>query len=169
MSVESVLLTLKDVVLIGTHYMKIATNQIRVQKFSQQVALMQHLSFLYGHGTVMPLRLGLTAFLLVGLLSCGNLGRYDVNAIGANITPIRELKPQQDDQATVYIQGKVERQVPLLQRRVYQINDSTGKIWVITNQTGLQDGEQVVIQGKIRYKSIPLAGKQFGEVYLEEQ
>ncbi len=117
----------------------------------------------------MPLRLGLTFFLLAGLLSCGNLGRYGVNAIGANMTPIRELKPQQDDQAIVYIQGKVERQVPLLQRRVYQINDSTGKIWVITNQTGLREGEQVVIKGKIRYKSIRLAGKQLGEVYLEEQ
>ncbi len=148
--------------------MKIATNQVRMQKFAQQVAFMQHLSFLYGHGSAVPLRLGLTFFLLAGLLSCGNLGRYGVNAIGVNVTPIGELKPQQNDQA-VYIQGQVERQVPLLQRRVYQINDSTGKIWVITNQTALRDGEQVVFKGKIRYQSIPLAGKEFGEVYLEEQ
>ncbi|MBR8836010.1 MAG: hypothetical protein DSM106950_18800 [Stigonema ocellatum SAG 48.90 = DSM 106950] len=129
---------------------------------------MQYLSFLYWHSTALPLSLGLTFFLLAGLLSCDNLGRYGVNAIGVNVTPIRELKPQQDDTATVYIQGKVERQVPLLKRHLYQINDFTGKIWVITNQTGLKQGEKVMIKGKIHYQSIPLAGKDFGEVYLEE-
>ena len=165
--------------------------------FAQQVALMQqannfYISFLYGYGSL-PLRRGLTFFLLAGLLSCGSLGS-GINAssfrIGVNVTPIRELKPRQDlnsgkakagvktnvdrkqmslDNATVYIQGKVEKQVPLLQRRVYQINDSTGKIWVITNQTGLREGDQVVIKGQLRYQNIPLGGKEYGEVYLEEQ
>ncbi|ARV63089.1 hypothetical protein BZZ01_17690 [Nostocales cyanobacterium HT-58-2] len=112
--------------------------------------------------------LGLTLFLLLGLISCGNLGQLGMNAIGANITKIQELKPQQDDNTTVYIQGKVEKRVPLLNRYAYQIDDSTGKIWVVTNQTGLREGEQVVIKGKVRNKSIPIAGKEYGEVYIEE-
>ncbi|SRR5579883_730999 len=112
--------------------------------------------------------LGLTFFLSVGLSSCGNLSLYGMNTIGVNVTPIRELKQQsqQDHNATVYIRGKVERQVPLLQKRAYQINDSTGKIWVITHQTGLQVGDQVMIKGQISYQSIPLGGKEYGEVYL---
>lgn len=174
------------------------TNQALMPNFAQQVALMQqannfYISFLYGHGSV-PLRRGLTFFFLAGLLSCSNLGQSGFKAssfrIGVNVTPIRELKLQQDlntgkvkaaaqtkvdrkqmslDNATVYIQGKVEKQVPLLQRRLYQINDSTGKIWVITNQTGLREGDQVVIKGQLRYQNIPLGGKEYGEVYLEEQ
>jgi hypothetical protein len=118
-------------------------------------------------------RLGLTFFLFGGLISCASLNQSDFNAssfrIGANITPIQGLKPEQNN-TTLYIQGKVEKIVPLLSnRRVYQINDSTGKIWVLTNQTGLKVGEQAVIKGQLRYQSIPLAGKDFGEVYLEEQ
>jgi hypothetical protein len=88
---------------------------------------------------------------------------------GSNVTPIKEIQAKQDKQGTVYIQGKVERQVPLLKRRAYQINDSTGKIWVVTNQSDLQPGKDIVIKGKVRYQSIPLAGQEFGEVYIEEE
>jgi stress response protein SCP2 len=92
-----------------------------------------------------------------------------MNAIGANITQIQDLKPQQDNGTTVYIQGKVEKRVPLLNQYAYQIDDSTGKIWVVTNQTGLGEGDQVVIKGKVRRQSIPLGGKEYGEVYIEEE
>ena len=128
-----------------------------------------NLWFLYKYGVAVPIRLGLTLCLLGGLLSCGNLGRFGMNAIGANITQIQDLKPQQDNGTTVYIQGKVEKRVPLLNQYAYQIDDSTGKIWVVTNQTGLGEGDQVVIKGKVRRQSIPLGGKEYGEVYIEEE
>jgi hypothetical protein len=118
-------------------------------------------------------RLGLTFFLVAGLCSCGQLNLSTWNSgnlrIGSNVTPIRDIKPEQNSQATVYIEGKVERQVPFLKGWAYQINDSTGKIWVVTNQTDLKEGNLAVIKGKVRYKSIPLGGKEFGEVYLEEE
>jgi hypothetical protein len=110
----------------------------------------------------------LSGLLLAGLVSCGNISQYGMSAIGANVTPIRTLTKQQNN-STVYVQGKVEKVVPLLQQRAYQINDSTGKIWVVTNQTSWRENEQVVVKGKLRYKSIPLAGKEFGEVYVQEQ
>ena len=69
----------------------------------------------------------------------------------------------------VYLQGKVVKQVPLVERQVYQLQDSTGIIWVLTNQTNIQQGEQILVEGKLRYESIPLAGKDFGELYIEEQ
>jgi hypothetical protein len=114
--------------------------------------------------------LGLSLFLVAGLCSCGKSG-FDANnlTIGANVTPIREIKPPQDKQITVYIQGRVTKQAPLVKQQVYQIDDTTGKIWVVTRQKNLQEGQQVVFKGKVRYQSIPLAGKEFGEVYLEEE
>ncbi|WP_017317435.1 hypothetical protein [Mastigocladopsis repens] len=127
------------------------------------------LAFLDNYGAAVPIRLGLTLCLLLGLLSCGKVGQFGMNAIGGNITLIQDLKSQQDGNTTVYIQGKVEKRVPLLKRYAYQINDSTGKIWVVTNQSSLREGEQVVIKGKVRYQSIPLAGKEYGEFYLEEK
>ncbi len=129
-------------------------------------------SFLYGH-SIVTYRLGLTFFLVVGLCSCGNLTSSGLSGnnlkIGTNITPIGEIKPEQDNQAIVYIQGKVEKQAPLMKQWAYEINDSTGKIWVVTNQKNLGERSQVVIKGKVRYRSIPLAGKELGEVYLEEE
>ncbi|MBE8992355.1 hypothetical protein [Nostoc sp. LEGE 12450] len=162
---------------MGTDLMKLATKQAVKQKFAQSVAFMQQtrnlsLSFFLGHSTV-SYRLGLIFLLVVGLCSCGSLTPSGLNGInfqiGSNVTPIREIKPKQDNQATVYIQGQVEKQAPLMKQWAYQINDSTGKIWVVTNQKNLAKGAQVVIKGKIRYQSIPLGGKELGEVYLEEE
>ncbi|MBD2251102.1 hypothetical protein [Nostoc parmelioides] len=117
--------------------------------------------------------LGLMFLLLIGVFSCTSVNVSDWKdgnlSFGRNITPIRNIKPTQNQQTKVYIQGKVEKQVPLLQRRVYQINDSTGTIWVVTKQNNLKPGESVVVQGKVRYKSIPIAGEEFGEVYLVEE
>jgi hypothetical protein len=117
-------------------------------------------------------RQGIILLLVFGLASCSSLPIPSLKAgslnIGSNVTQIAEIKPDTDEQTTVYIQGKVERQVPLLERWAYQINDSTGKIWVISRQSDLNEGDHVVFKGKVRYKSIPLADQEFGEVYIEE-
>ncbi len=153
------------------------TKQAVNQKFAQSVAFMQKmrnlpLSFLYGH-RIVPYHLVLIFLLVVGLCSCSSLTSSGLNGtnlkIGTNVTPIREIKPEQDNQATVYIQGQVQKQAPLMKQWAYQINDSTGKIWVVTNQKNLGEGAQVVIKGKVHYRSIPLGGKELGEVYLEEE
>ncbi|GAX44472.1 hypothetical protein NIES4075_54910 [Tolypothrix sp. NIES-4075] len=137
-----------------------------MQKFPQHMAVMQQtkkIKFYYW---------GLTFLCLFALYSCGYSGQSGLNgvnfSIGVNVTPIRELKPRQD-KATVYIQGKVNSSVPLVKQQVYQIDDSTGKIWVLTKQTGWKEGQSVVVKGKVNYQSIPLAGKEFGEIYLEEE
>ncbi|QMS88927.1 hypothetical protein HUN01_15440 [Nostoc edaphicum CCNP1411] len=147
-------------------------------KINKSVAFMQQtrnlsLSFLYRRHSIVPYRLGLTFFLAAGLCSCGNLTSSGLSGnglkIGTNVTPIGEIKPKQDNQAIVYIQGQVEKQAPMMKQWAYKINDSTGKIWVVTNQKNLGEGAQVVIKGTVRYRSIPLAGKELGEVYLEEE
>ncbi|MEH1942719.1 MAG: hypothetical protein V7L01_21220 [Nostoc sp.] len=157
--------------------MKLVTKQTVTQKFAQSVAFVEQtrnlsLSFLYGY-SIVPYRLVLIFFLVVGLCSCGSLPSSDLNGvnlkIGSNVTPIREIKPEQKNQAIVYIQGQVEKQAPLMKQWAYQISDSTGKIWVVTNQKNLVKGAQVVIKGKVRYRSIPLADRELGEVYLEEE
>lgn len=138
-----------------------------MQKFPQHMAVMQKTkknNFYYFWG--------LTFLCLFAVSSCAYSGQSGLNgvnfSIGVNVTPIRELKPRQD-KATVYILGKVSSSVPLVKQQVYQINDSTGKIWVLTKQTGWKEGQSVVVKGKVNYQSIPLAGKEFGEIYLEEE
>jgi hypothetical protein len=118
------------------------------------------------------LHLGLSFSLLTGLYACSKEGNSRINLenlnIGVNVTQIQKVTKQNQD-TTVYIQGKIEKIAPLIQKKAYQINDSTGKIWIITNQGNFQVGEQVVLKGNVQYKSVPLAGKEYGEIYLEEK
>jgi hypothetical protein len=121
---------------------------------------------------MIPYHLGIALLSVTSLCSCSHWTTPSLKtgrlSIGSNVTLIRDIKFEKDSTTTVYIQGTVERQVPLVKQWAYQINDSTGKIWVITNQPNLQQGEQVVIKGRVRYQSIPIADQEFGETYIEE-
>lgn len=113
----------------------------------------------------------LYCLLSVGLVSCGGLPVSTINRIeaigGVNVVNIRSLTQKQNKDSTVYLRGKVIRQVPLVDWRMYQLQDATGSIWVLTKKTDLKPTE-LLIKGKVRYQSIPIAGKDFGEVYVEE-
>ena len=109
----------------------------------------------------------LVCCILIGLFSCSNINFSDTTGIGVDTTPIGELTPKQD-KTMVYVRGKVTKQVPLLQdERLYQLDDSTGKIWILTHNTNWQVGQEVTTKGKINYEEIPIADKDFSEIYLE--
>ncbi|HLO83419.1 MAG TPA: hypothetical protein VK203_00215 [Nostocaceae cyanobacterium] len=146
-------------------------------KFAQSLAFMPPVkdfpAIIFSGKADFPYRWGLTFVLIAGLYSCSNFQNADLgrNKLpqNANVTPIREIKqPAQGKQVTVYIQGTIAKQAALIGQKVYQIDDSTGKIWVVTNQNNLQVGQQVVLKGKVQYQSIPLGGREYGEVYLIE-
>jgi uncharacterized protein YdeI (BOF family) len=156
-----------------TDYMKMVTKLLLMQNLTRQIFFMPTAKkvfrlFFGRQGNFSPLALGLTFCLFPGLTGCDRKNFSGMNAIGANITPIRGLQAQQQN-TTVYIQGKVAKQAPLLQKRLYQLDDSTGKIWVLTSETNWQEGQQVVVKGKLNYKNITLAGKELGEIYVEEK
>lgn len=113
---------------------------------------------------------GLCCSVITGLYACNNQANSGITfekfKIAANVTPIQKISQKNQD-TTIYIQGTVEKTAPLIKKIAYQINDSTGKIWVITNQRNLGIGEQVIFKGNVKYKSIPLDGKEYGEIYLE--
>lgn len=140
-----------------------------MQKFFQSFAVLQQIKF----SALKFCYQGFAFFLVVSLLSCSNEKSTNLNLptlrIGANVTKIQNIKPVENKETTVYIQGKVEKHAPFVKQQAYQIADATGKIWVVTNQSDLKVGQEVVLKGKVKYKSIPLAGQEYGEVYLEEE
>jgi uncharacterized protein YdeI (BOF family) len=87
---------------------------------------------------------------------------------------IREIQPSEVD-STVYLKGRVGDRVPLVNGQVYQLQDDTGTIWVLTdnpirqNDPIRQSGEQISVKGRVHYESIPLGGQEYGEAYIEEQ
>jgi uncharacterized protein YdeI (BOF family) len=84
-------------------------------------------------------------------------------------TPVITIKESaQKVDKTVYLTGKVIRLAPFLGNAAYQIEDATGKIWVVTTQTLPQSNQQINIKGKVEYQSLPIAAQELGDFYLVE-
>lgn len=71
--------------------------------------------------------------------------------------------------STVILEGTVRDRVPLVDAQVYQLQDASGSLWVVSGNTGLQVGETVRIRGKLRFQSIPVEGQELGELYVEQE
>ncbi len=108
-----------------------------------------------------------------GLVSCSNVPLLgSPNGMGSahtvDVTAISEIQSNQTVQEVVYLQGQVISQAPFLNSGAYQVQDTTGKIWVVSNQELPNVGDQVVIEGQVQFQSIPISGQEMGELYLQE-
>ena len=112
-------------------------------------------------------------FIVGSLISCSSSGHFSFNGInvkiGRNVTNISNIKSP-NNQGTVYLQGRVTNIVPLSKPwQAYQMQDSSGTIWAITSQRGLKITDNVLIEGNLRYQSIPMETQELGDFYVEEQ
>jgi len=103
-----------------------------------------------------------TALLLLGLWGCGN------SAPEIEVTNISDIPQSRSGTTTVYLKGTVIKRVPLLDAQLYQLEDASGKMWVLTTSRRPQLGDEITIAGEIRYESIPVEGLDFSEVYVWE-
>jgi hypothetical protein len=84
-----------------------------------------------------------------------------------NISQLLQTRPQN---TIVTIRGKVQAIAPLAGTSAYQLEDASGKIWVLTSNPNLPKvGDILLIKGQTRYESIIVAGQDRGELYLQEQ
>lgn len=111
--------------------------------------------------------------LVLGILSAGFLGSCgEVSSpvkIPVNVTPISQILQHPKVGTRVNVKGTVTQQAPFLESGAYQIQDETGKIWVIRDSPLPNSGDRLVIKGIVQYESIPVGKQEFGEVYLDEQ
>lgn len=113
---------------------------------------------------ILRLQLRASALILIGLVGCSSLAK-----LGVGVTPIKHVKEEWQRYSTVYVRGAVGNQVQLLGTWVYEVQDHTGTIWVLTAQPGLDPGDQIWIEGKVRYQAIAIKGQELGEAYLIEK
>ena len=123
-------------------------------------------------GKIQALRLS-TLLLVAGVVGCSPLPQSGAGMLilrpNVDVTNIRALQQQQQTERIVHIQGKVVRQVPLMQKQAYEIQDQTGSIWIVTQKDAPKSGAAVLIKGKVRYQQIPSGNQSLGEIYIEEQ
>lgn len=75
------------------------------------------------------------------------------------------------DQAneTVAVSGTVTKQVPLLEGELYQIQDDSDSLWVLSDKPSPAVGESATVEGVVRYEAIVVGEIDAGEVYLQAQ
>ncbi|MBE9144141.1 hypothetical protein [Planktothrix mougeotii] len=116
------------------------------------------------------LPLSIVLLFVTGLVGCGSITPSET-WINLNTAKIDQLQQRQKIGAKVYLRGKVQSHAPFLGAGAYQLQDNTGSIWVFTTQPLPPLNQDLLIQGKVEYKSILLKdmkGKDIGEVYLKE-
>lgn len=84
---------------------------------------------------------GLTLFVLWALAMAG-CEQKTINEIKA--------EPGRYANRDVAIVGNVTRSVSLLGRGAYEIDDGTGKLWIISDKGVPREGARVAVKGKIR-------------------
>jgi RecJ-like exonuclease len=72
----------------------------------------------------------------------------------------------------VQLEGTVVDRAPMIDAVVYQLQDETGQIWVLSTEPTVepivQTGDRVLVRGIVRFESILLEEQEFGEAYIEE-
>jgi RecJ-like exonuclease len=69
---------------------------------------------------------------------------------------------------TVQLQGTVIDRAPLLDAVVYQLQDGTGEIWVLSSEPEIEQGDRVRVRGTVRFERIAIEALELGEAYIEE-
>lgn len=109
-----------------------------------------------------------------GLFGCADsnllgIGGMKIGNLSVNVTTVSEIQENQKADGIIYLEGQVANQAPFLAAGAYELQDPTGSIWVITNRTLPKIDDEILIQGQLKFQSIPLAGQDLGEVYIQEQ
>lgn len=90
------------------------------------------------------------------------------NRLGLGLTPIQAITttPEQYRDQTVTLRGKVTNQIGILGTGAYEIQDNSGRVWVVT-QAGLPTTEtQVFVQGSPQ-EGLSIAGRSLGVTVVE--
>ena len=97
------------------------------------------------------------------------LGTTLVSLIGCQPSLIEiETIKQKKSGKVVYLAGKVISTAPFIDTAAYQIQDDTGRVWVVTEQDFPPVDREIAIKGKIQYQSLPFAEQELGDFYIQE-
>lgn len=82
---------------------------------------------------------------------------------------IDSLRQPQRVERSIPLKGSVTQRLAILNGWLYQIDDGTGQVWILTQQEPPAVGKQVYVKGLLRYEAIPINGADVGDYYLEEE
>ncbi len=104
------------------------------------------------------------SLLLIGMISCSKF----TPSVASNDN-IRDLQKRRNTNTTITITGKVTHIAPFLQGGAYQVENSTGSIWVLTMLDLPNPDTEITVTGQLQSQNISIEKTDFSEVYLKEQ
>lgn len=105
---------------------------------------------------------------ITGLTGCQMINRPLPLRLTGQIRSVNAVQTRVNVGSTIYVQGTVGDRVPLINGQVYELQDATGRIWVVTNDLTIATGHELLIRGKLSYEAAPEFGADVGERYLWE-
>ena len=88
-------------------------------------------------------------------------------AFHTRISKIR-YEPQKYENRQVSVKGKVSETMglPFVQKGIYQVDDGTGKIWVVSQKRRPYRGEKVTVKGELK-TGLSIRSQTFGIAIVE--
>lgn len=118
--------------------------------------------------------------LIAGLVGCSQPAEVAVTEESAGLhlpsriaqiarptATIQELSPAQQN-ATFQIEGQVVRQAPLLAGSMYQLQDDSGTVWVLSEDAPPAAAAAVRVVGTLQVEPIRVEGIDISDFYLQE-
>ncbi len=99
---------------------------------------------------------GILVMLLGSLISCQ-----------PSLIEINKVKEKRKGKV-VHLTGKVTQVAPFVDNGAYQLQDDTGSVWVVTENSTPDFGKIISIKGKIQYQSLPFGDRDLGDFYIIE-
>ncbi len=84
------------------------------------------------------------------------------------VVAIADLADQLDRKQEVFIQGVVQQKAPFVGSGAYQVEDSTGTVWVLTTDSLPATGSDILLAGELNFHDLEIEQNNFGEIYLQE-
>ena len=88
-------------------------------------------------------------------------------AVRVHISEIKG-KPHKYQDRQVLVKGKAVEtlSIPFIQKGMYQIDDNTGKIWIVSQKRMPSRGEKVTVKGRVK-TGFTVRDRTFGTVIVE--
>lgn len=120
---------------------------------------------------------GMAAMVAVGCSSVANMpgtsestGVHLPSGIAQIVRPTVAIQSLTADQRseTVHVKGTVVQQAPLLTGGLYQLQDDSGTIWVLSAEAAPTAAATVNVVGTLEVEAIAVEGIDISDVYLRE-
>jgi hypothetical protein len=112
------------------------------------------------------IRLSILSLVFWSVSGCNYL--IDLGLASPQLIEINQIEQQKNRQRPIRVYGTVAKIVPLINSSAYQLKDSSGLIWIVTDNNLPQLGEQLTVEALPEYQEIMIDNENLSGFYLKE-